>query len=209
MLQNEFMPPSVRFLLSIALLTVDDPTVAAEPNPVGMVWISGGTFTMGSEMPGSKRNEQPAHEVTVDGFWIDEHAVTNSEFRKFVDATGYKTTAELPVDWDELKKKVPAGTPKPPDEMLQPGSLVFTPSSGPVDLGNMNAWWRWVKGRKLATSRGSGKRSYGSGEPPGGAGLLGRCSRLRKMGWETLAHRGGMGICCQGRTRGQAIRLGR
>ena len=146
MLQNAFMPPSVRFLLSLALLTVDDPTVAAEPNPVDMVWISGGTFTMGSEMPGSKRNEQPAHEVTVDGFWIDEHAVTNSEFRKFVDATGYKTTAELPVDWDELKKKVPAGTPKPPDEMLQPGSLVFTPSSGPVDLGNMNAWWRWLIG---------------------------------------------------------------
>ena len=109
MLQNEFMPPSVRFLLVIALLSVDDPTVAVEPNPVGMVWITGGTFTMGSEMPGSKRNEQPAHEVTVDGFWIDEHAVTNSEFRKFVDATGYKTTAELPVDWDELKKEGPGG----------------------------------------------------------------------------------------------------
>ena len=139
------MPPRVRFLLAIAVFSMEYPALAAEPNPAGMVWIAGGTFTMGSEMPGSKRNEQPAHRVTVDGFWIDEHAVTNAEFRKFVDATGYKTTAERPVDW-EKPTKVPAGTPKPPDDMLQPGSLVFTPSSGPVDLRNMNAWWRWVKG---------------------------------------------------------------
>jgi len=51
---------------------------------------------MGSDLPGSQRNEQPPHQVSVDGFWIDEHAVTNAEFRKFVDATGYKTTAERP-----------------------------------------------------------------------------------------------------------------
>jgi len=92
------MRPRVRFLIAIALLSLECSTVAEESNPVGMVWITGGTFTMGSEMPGSKGNEQPAHKVTVDGFWIDEHAVTNAEFRKFVDATGYKTTAERPVD---------------------------------------------------------------------------------------------------------------
>ena len=82
--------------------------------------------------------------------------MTNAEFRKFVDATGYKTTAERPVDWEELKKKLPPGTPKPPDEMLQPGSLVFTPSTGPVDLRNMNAWWRWVKGASWQHPEGPG-----------------------------------------------------
>ena len=111
---------------------------------------------MGSSLPGSHRNEQPPHEVWVDGFWIDKHDVTNAEFRKFVEATGYKTTAERPIDWEELKKKVPPGTPKPPEEMLQPGSLVFTPSSGPVDLRNMNAWWRWVKGANWQHPEGPG-----------------------------------------------------
>ena len=156
MLQNVLMPLLVRFPLALALLSVEFFAFASEPNPVGMVWIAGGTFTMGSDMPGSKRNEQPAHKVSVDGFWIDEHAVTNAEFQKFIEATGYKTTAERPVDWEELKKKVPAGTPKPPDEMLQPGSLVFTPSSSPVDLRNMNAWWRWVKGASWQRPEGPG-----------------------------------------------------
>ena len=101
---------------------------------------------MGSNLPGSHRNEQPPHQVAVDGFWIDKHCVTNAEFREFVEANGYMTTAERPVDWEELKKKVPLGPPKPPGEMLQPGALVFTPSSGPIDLRNTNAWWHWVKG---------------------------------------------------------------
>ena len=112
MLQNVLMPLLVRFPLALALLSVEFFAFASEPNPVGMVWIARGTFTMGSDMPGSKRNEQPAHKVSVDGFWIDEHAVTNAEFQEFIEATGYKTTAERPVDWEELKKKVPAfGTP--------------------------------------------------------------------------------------------------
>jgi formylglycine-generating enzyme required for sulfatase activity len=54
--------------------------------------------------------------------------------------------AERPVDWEELKKQVPPGTPKPPAEMLTPGSLVFHPTEGPVGLRDMSAWWRWVNG---------------------------------------------------------------
>jgi formylglycine-generating enzyme required for sulfatase activity len=119
---------------------------AAKAAPAGMVWISGGEFTMGSERPESRRNEQPTHEVSVDGFWMDEHDVTNSEFQRFVDSTHYLTTAEQPVDWDELKKSLPAGTPKPAPESLQPGSMVFTPTDGPVDLNQMESWWRWVRG---------------------------------------------------------------
>ena len=63
-------------------------------NPQGMVWIPGGQFTMGSDRPGAYRPEQPAHEVKVSGFWMDETEVTNAQFKRFVDATGYVTTAE-------------------------------------------------------------------------------------------------------------------
>jgi sulfatase modifying factor 1 len=166
MFRTVLMPLLAGFLFAFALLPLEFSTVAAEPNPVDMVWIAGGTFTMGSDLPGSKRNEQPAHKVLVDGFWMDEHAVTNAEFRKFFEATGYKTTAERPVDWEELKKKLPPGTPKPLDEMLQPGSLVFTPSRGPVDLPNMNAWWRWVKGANWQHPEGPGSDLSGREKHP-------------------------------------------
>jgi formylglycine-generating enzyme required for sulfatase activity len=82
----------------------------------------------------------------VDSFWIEVTPVTNADFERFVAATGYKTTAERVVDWEEMKKQLPPGTPKPANEMLQPGSLVFSPPSEAVDLRNMNAWWRWVRG---------------------------------------------------------------
>ncbi len=165
MSQRTLIPLSAGFLLVFALVLMRSEVAAGEANP-GMVWIAGGTFTMGSDLPGSQRNERPPHLVSVDGFWIDEHAVTNVEFRKFVEATGYKTTAERPVDWEELKKKVPPGTPKPPDEMLQPGSLVFTPSNGPVDLRNMNAWWRWVKGASWQHPEGPGSNLEGRESHP-------------------------------------------
>jgi sulfatase modifying factor 1 len=110
-------------------------------------------------------NERPAHHVQLDGFWIDQHDVTNAEFRKFVDATGYVTTAEKPIDWDQLKKQLPPGTPKPPDEMLKPGSLVFTPPDGPVDLAKISNWWTWTTGANWKhpqgpTSNIDGKDNY-------------------------------------------------
>jgi formylglycine-generating enzyme len=158
--------PLLGLLFSVGLFSIGPFAVAEEASSEAMVWISGGTFTMGSNLPGSRRNEQPPHQVWVDGFWIDEHAVTNADFRKFVEATGYKTTAERPIDWEELKEKVPPGTPKPPEEMLQPGSLVFTPSSGPVDLRNMNAWWRWVKGANWQHPEGPGSNLEGRENHP-------------------------------------------
>jgi formylglycine-generating enzyme len=158
--------PLCGLLFSLGLLSMGSFAAAEDASSVTMVWIPGGTFTMGSSLPGSYRNEQPPHQVLVDGFWIDEHDVTNAEFREFVEATGYKTTAERPVDWEELKKKVPRGTSKPPDEMLQPGSLVFTPSSGPVDLRNMNAWWRWVRGADWQHPEGPGSNLEGRKNHP-------------------------------------------
>src|SRR5262245_37671889 len=61
-----------------------------------MVWIAGGTFSMGSEAHYAE--ERPVHRVKVDGFWIDRTPVTNREFRRFVDATGYVTFAEIAPD---------------------------------------------------------------------------------------------------------------
>jgi len=100
-----------------------------------MVWIPGGTFAMGSEE--HYPEEAPVREVTVDGFWLDEHPVTNLEFTRFVKATGHTTSAELPPD--------PAAYPDAKPEMLVPGSVVFRKSSGPVDLSNHYNWWTWSR----------------------------------------------------------------
>src|SRR5208337_332052 len=100
--------------------------------PPAMVWIPGGTFLMGTNDKKSFPNERPAHLVQVQGLWMDEHDVTNAEFSKFVETTGYVTTAERKIDWEDLKKELPPGTPRPDDSALAPGSLVFTPTSAPV-----------------------------------------------------------------------------
>lgn len=118
----------------------------ADDHPSGMVWIPAGTFSMGSVDRLARLDERPVHRVYVDGFWMDATEVTNRQFRAFVEATHYLTTAEKPVDWEELKKQVPPGTPKPADEMLKPGSLVFTPPDHPVDLGDVSQWWQWRSG---------------------------------------------------------------
>lgn len=154
-------------LASLSTLLAE-PTIPPAERPPGMVWIPTGTFTMGSEAKGSKPNESPEHSVKIDGFWMDETPVTNTEFRKFVDATGYKTIAERPVIWEEVQKQVPPGTPKPPDEMLQPGSLVFTPvtGSGPVDLEDMSAWWRWINGADWQHPEGPGSDLKGRENHP-------------------------------------------
>ena len=114
----------------------------------GMAWIPGGIFTMGS--PDSDKLshavEKPAHSVTLSGFWLDMTEVTNSEFAKFVEATGYVTLAEKDLDWEELKKQVPPGTPEPPADQLRAGSMVFIPSTNEVSLNNVRGWWSWVTG---------------------------------------------------------------
>ncbi len=82
--------------------------------------------------------EAPVHTATVEGFWMDRHQVTNREFAEFVEATGYVTVAERPLD--------PADFPGAPPENLVPGSLVFTATRGPVDLRHLNQWWTWTPG---------------------------------------------------------------
>jgi formylglycine-generating enzyme len=112
----------------------------------GMVWIPGGEFTMGTNDADAHEAEKPAVNVAVNGFWMDETEVTNAQFEEFVKATGYLTLAERPIDWEELKKQLPPGTPKPDDSDLLPGSLVFSPPARPVPLTDISQWWIWTTG---------------------------------------------------------------
>ncbi|MBI2684793.1 MAG: formylglycine-generating enzyme family protein [Acidobacteria bacterium] len=105
--------------------------------PEGMVWIPGGTFWMGCDdcdMP----DALPVHPVSVDGFWMDATPVTNAQFQKFVDATGYNTVAERAPD--------PRDFPGIPKERLVAGSAVFTPPVSEVSLNNYLNWWKYVPG---------------------------------------------------------------
>ena len=119
----------------------------APAGPPGMAWVPGGEFVMGSSE--GPRNEQPAHRVRVDGFWMDDHEVTNAEFGRFVEATGYVTVAE-----------------KPPAEGVAPGSMVFTPTTGPVPLDDMRHWWRWVPGTDWRHPEGPGSSLDGRDDHP-------------------------------------------
>jgi formylglycine-generating enzyme required for sulfatase activity len=102
----------------------------------GMVWIPGGTFRMGSDK--HYPEEAPVHRATVDGFWIDRTPVTNAQFRRFVEETGYVTYAEIAPD----PKDYPGALP----HMLKAGSLVFTPPGHPVDLRDWSQWWQFKFG---------------------------------------------------------------
>jgi formylglycine-generating enzyme required for sulfatase activity len=107
-----------------------------------------------------------AHTVKVDGFWMDEAEVTNVQFKRFADATGYKTVAERPLDWEELKKQLPPGTPKPSDDVLQPGSMVFVPPTEPVMLNDYSQWWHWVIGANWRHPEGPGSSLDGRDNHP-------------------------------------------
>ncbi len=98
-----------------AAKVLEDTKESHRASPPGMVLIRSGEFTMGTDNPSRFPNERPAHRVRVEGFWIDIHDVTNAEFAKFVEVTGYLTTAEKKPDWEELKNELPPGTPKPDD----------------------------------------------------------------------------------------------
>ncbi|MCB0544141.1 MAG: SUMF1/EgtB/PvdO family nonheme iron enzyme, partial [Saprospiraceae bacterium] len=110
----------------------------------GMVLIPAGTLHMGGDNEQAEPNEFPKHEVVLGAFWMDRTEVTNAQYAEFVKATGYVTVAERPIDWEEMKKGLPPGTPKPPDSTLQPGALVFHPTDQPVPLSDPSLWWRWV-----------------------------------------------------------------
>lgn len=132
----------------------------------GMVLVPGGTFSMGGDNNQAAADEYPKHQVTVDSFWMDATEVTNAQFRAFVEATGYVTTAEQKPDWEELKKTLPPGTPKPADNLLVPASLVFAATPGPVDYNDYSQWWNWVQGANWRQPEGPGSSIEGRDNYP-------------------------------------------
>ncbi|GAB2448502.1 formylglycine-generating enzyme required for sulfatase activity [Conyzicola lurida] len=98
--------------------------------------LPGGTFAMGSEA--FYADEGPVHEATVGPFAIDEHPVTTRQFARFVDATGYVTTAERELPADDFPELSAAER--------APGALTFRATAGPVPLADWRAWWDWAPG---------------------------------------------------------------
>jgi sulfatase modifying factor 1 len=132
----------------------------------GMVKIPAGDYLMGAADKEGRPDEYPQHVVHVDGFWMDATEVTNALFTKFVKATGYVTTAERVPDWEELKKQLPPGTPKPADSLLVAASLVFTPPNKPIALNDVSQWWQWVKGADWKHPEGPGSSIKGKENYP-------------------------------------------
>lgn len=158
-----FQVPAWAWLIALGMgvagcsnkLRIDEP----EGRPFGMVWIPAGKFHMGGPseeicreilrtvqagQPGCPMlrdgftDAQPIHEVGVQGFWMDATEVTNAQFRKFVESTGYVTVAE--------RKPRPEDFPGAPPEALVPGSLCFRrplPEASPRD---QRVWWEYVSG---------------------------------------------------------------
>jgi formylglycine-generating enzyme required for sulfatase activity len=114
------------------------------------------TFVMGSDRHYSE--EGPSHPVQVDEVAIDVHQVTNARFAAFVDATGYVTVAQRPLD--------PADFPGAPAENLQPGSMVFTRTAGPVDLRHLSQWWTWTPGASWQHPEGPSSDLVGRADHP-------------------------------------------
>ena len=170
-----------------------------EASRPGMPWVPGGTFRMGSE--DCYAEERPVHEVTVDGFWMDACAVTNEEFARFVDATGYVTVAERPVKPEDFSGA--------PPENLVPGSMVFWKREGPVDLHNYANWWAWTQGASWRRPIGP-RSSLGGPEaaPRRSRRLRGRRS-IRSVGGQGASHRARVGVRRSRRARRRELRVGR
>jgi formylglycine-generating enzyme required for sulfatase activity len=101
-----------------------------------LIWIAGGRFMMGSDR--HYPDESPAHAVSVDGFWIERHPVTNEQFSRFVYETRYVTFAERIPNAEDYPNAKP--------ELLFAGSVVFRKPKTRVDLGNCYGWWTFVRG---------------------------------------------------------------
>jgi formylglycine-generating enzyme len=115
-----------------------------------MAHVPAGTFSMGADR--FYPEERPVHRVQVDAFWIDRAPVTVAQFRRFVKATGYRTVAERPLERSDYPEADPA--------LLVPGSLVFRPTRGPVDLRDVSNWWHYVPGARWDRPEGPASDTY-------------------------------------------------
>ena len=132
---------------------------AVEFDADAMVWLDGGGFEMGFAT--GQQDEQPVHQVKLDGFWIGKYEVTNSEFEAFAEDSGYLTVAERQPKAEDFPEI-------PPTEFanIKAGSIVFAPPNEniPVEmLKNHNAflaWWKYVPKASWRLPEGPDKAGY-------------------------------------------------
>jgi len=144
---------SESFLNSVAEIKLDP---EKDSSLEGMVFIKGGVFEMGgdvatgydSQIPTAlpQNDEYPKHTVKVNDFYMDKHEVTVKQFEEFVKATNYVTVAEIDINWEELKKQLPEGTPKPDQESLKAGSLIFNYLDQNKQTESLDQWWVFTHG---------------------------------------------------------------
>ena len=139
---------------------------APTSRPTGMAWIPGGEFTMGSDDDLAWPDESTPHRVRVHGFFMDATEVTNEQFREFVRATGYVTTAERTPDLEEIMAQLPPGTAPPKKEDLVPGSLVFVQPKEPLPRMDASLWWAWTKRANWRRPEGPGSTIEGKDNHP-------------------------------------------
>jgi formylglycine-generating enzyme required for sulfatase activity len=163
----------------------------ARPAPEGMAWIPGGVFWMGSD---DFPDARPVHKVGIDGFWMDKTEVTNEQFAKFVEATGYVTVVERWPDASKFRDFDPAVFRTQPDyliimnaptglgfpadiawpgvsnsrRLLKPFSLVFSQPSAAVDpqKASVASWWRPVAWASWKHPEGPGSHIKGREQHP-------------------------------------------
>ena len=156
------------FFLSITLLLIIACDSAKYENNIskeGMVFIEGGVFFMGGDNNEARSDEFPKHEVKISSFWMDQTEVTNSQFKKFIDETGYVTTAERKIDWEDIKSALPPGTQKPHDSLLEPASLVFKEIKT-NNLADYSNWWSLVRNANWRQPFGPGSDIIGKENHP-------------------------------------------
>ena len=159
------------------------PVIRPGPAPApGMVWVPAGTYRMGSD--NHYPEEAPSHPVSVDGFWMDASPVTNAQFRRFVEETGYVTFCEIAPDASQYPGANPA--------MLVPASVVFVQPPGPVDLRNHHQWWRFLAGADWRHPQGPGQFAGRARQPPRGARRLRRCRGVCTVGRQAASDRSGV-----------------
>jgi len=121
-----------------------------------MVWVPAGSFIMGAS--GYYPEEGPLQKVSLAGFWIDKHEVTNAQFSRFVAATGYVTVAERqpdPNDFPSIRAKD-----------LKPGSAVFIMPTEFVNGGSLTQWWQFIAGAHWRQPTGPGSNIAGKEHHP-------------------------------------------
>ena len=150
----------------------------------GMTWIPGGAFAMGSDA--FYPEERPVRRVEVEGFWIDRQPVTVGAVRALRRRDGIRDRGRAPARPRRLPRRRPG-------RARARARSCSTRPPGPVDLGDVRSWWRYVPGAFWRAARRARLERRGAPAPPGHPRRLRGRRRLRGLGGQGAADRGRVG----------------